>query len=117
MVALYEGFRAHNTSTTVQDVRVAALHLVNQFPAALRRSGGLRENPSLGVIPGPGSSAPETVSEETAMRIARALEAIVALYAGVHGQQNPLEGDDDDDDDDDDNNNNNNNNNPGASQT
>jgi hypothetical protein len=43
------------------------------------------------VTPGPGSSAPAPVSDETAQRIASALEALVALYARVNGEQNPLE--------------------------
>jgi hypothetical protein len=88
VVALYEGFRAGN-GTTVEDVREAALHLVEQFGAANRRSGVV-ENPSLGVLPAPGANV---VSQETHERIARALEALVGLFAEAHQLQNPLEED------------------------
>jgi hypothetical protein len=90
VVALYENFRARE-GATMGEVVAAATALVEQFPAANRRAGGLRENPSLGVTSGPGSSTPVPVSDETAQRIASALEAFVALYARVHGEQNPLE--------------------------
>lgn len=96
MVALYMRFCAGD-GTPVGDVVSAAQHLVDGFAAANRRSG-VRENPSLGVIPGPRSSPP-ALSEETGGRIARALEAIVGLLARANGEQNPLDESDSDSDD------------------
>ncbi len=96
VVALYEGYRARD-GTTMDAVVAAATHLVDQFPAANRRSGA-RENPSLGHLPGrQDSTLAQPVSDETGQRIARALEALVALLAGVHGAPNPLNGDSDSD--------------------
>lgn len=79
----------------MDNVRAAVRYLVDQFPVVNRRAGRARENPTLGHPP---ASAP-VVSDETAQRIARALEAFVALYARVHSQENPLARDDSSDGD------------------
>jgi hypothetical protein len=86
VVALYGQFRAHMGTTTIEEVRDAAQSLVDQFQPANRRSGG-RENASLGHL-----NAPLSGSQETDLRIVRALEAIVGLLAQANGVDNPLEG-------------------------
>ncbi len=109
MVALYQSYLAQ-VGTTLEEVREDAESLVGRFYAAGRRVEGRLENPSLGVLRAGGSSASTGATEETQLRIACALEALVALYAGSIGQANPLAEDDDpaaaddgeDEDDDDD---------------
>ena len=90
VVALYQMYRAH-AGPTIDEVRQAAGELGELFPAANRRSG-VRENPSLGVLPERQASNPAaaTVSEETGQRIARAVEALVDLVAVHFGVPNPL---------------------------
>jgi hypothetical protein len=92
VVDLYTQLRAR-AGPSRNDVRAAARHLVDQFAAADRRAGGVVENPSLGPVT-PRRRAPAAaaqVSQETLERIAVACEAIVALLAGVHGVENPLD--------------------------
>lgn len=100
VVALYQRFRTRQ-GPTIGDVRAAARHLVDQFPAAARRNP-VRENPSLGVLSpeqtrstsaGAGSS-PALLTEATGQEILRVLEAVVALLAEANGLDNPLEDED-----------------------
>ena len=95
VVSLYDNYRTRN-GATLDEVRAAALSLVNQFRVANRRSGA-RENPSLGHTPSrQASSLPSSgLSEETGQRIARALDAMVAVFAAARGVRNPLEDSDD----------------------
>ncbi len=96
VVALYQRFRARQ-GPSIQDVRDAAAHLVDTFPAAARRTT-VRENPSLGVLPprvastpaASAASAPALLTEATGREILRVLEVLVDLFAEANGLDNPL---------------------------